>query len=272
MVLKQILLNDATRLIDCANENYPKYMKYYQSYEKVYEELRKSNQFNPLPNNSLLDFFNQEVKSRLPLNEQGLCDLLEIGCGAKSLFHDLNDSRLRVLGIDISKSAISWARELNQNDNIKYFNKDVCEIDFKEEFDLVFDGHLLHCLTSDEDRKKALANIYNSLRPNGLFVLETMTSHKNMFFEEKLHFAESENILYRLFTNAGFELKFFDGVPHLPIRKIKSAMDIEQEIIQAGFQIIYLYVFGNRKIIPHEDRTVPLMSDPDSLRLIAIKR
>jgi SAM-dependent methyltransferase len=244
-------------------------MKYYQSYEKVYEDLRKSNQFNPLPNNSLLDFFNKEVKSRLPLNEQGLCDLLEIGCGAKSLFHDLNDSKLRVLGIDISKSAISWARELNQNDNIKYLNKDVCDMDFNEGFNLVFDGHLLHCLSSDEDRKKALSNIYNSLRPNGLFVLETMTSHKHMFFEEKLHF--EGNVLYRLFTNAGYDLKFFDGVPHLPIRKIKSAMDIEQEIIQAGFQIIYLYVFGNRKIIPHEGRTVPLMSDPDSLRLIALK-
>ena len=245
-------------------------MKYYQSYEKVYEELRKNNQFNPLPNTSLLEFFNQEVKTRLPLNNQGLCDLLEIGCGAKSLFHDLNDSKLRVLGIDISKNAIAWAQELNTNEDIKYLNKDVCEMDFKEEFDLVFDGHLLHCLTSDEDRKKALENIYNSLRPKGIFVLETMTAHKNMFFEEKLHF-ENE-VLFRLFTNAKYDLKFFDGVPYLPIRKIKTAMDTEQEIIQAGFEINYLYVFGNRKIIPHEGRTVPLMSDPDSLRLIAIKK
>ncbi|TDJ08875.1 MAG: class I SAM-dependent methyltransferase [Deltaproteobacteria bacterium] len=257
-------------MIECIEENYPKHMKYYQSYEKVYQDLRKNNHFNPLPNISLVDFFKQEVKSRLPLNDQGLCDLLEIGCGAKSLFHDLNDSQLKVLGIDISKSAISWAQELNKNEDIKYLNQDVCEMNFKEEFDLVFDGHLLHCLTSDEDRKTSLENIYNSLRPNGLFVLETMTAHKNMSFEEKLHF--ENNILYRLFTNVGYDLKFIDGVPYLPIRKIKTAMDVEQEIIQAGFQIIYLYVFGNRKIIPYEGRSVPLLSDPDSLRLIAIKK
>jgi len=247
-------------------------MKYYQSYEKVYEDLRSGNHLNPLPNTSLVDFFNQEVRSRLPLNPQGDCDLLEIGCGAKSLFNDFDDPRLKVLGVDISKSAISWARELNENENIKYKNLDVCEMSFKEEFDLVFDGHLLHCLTDEKDRNKCLQNIYQSLRPNGLFVLETMTSHKKMSFEEDLYFEEKENTLYRLFTNAGYDLSFFDGAPYLPIRKINSALETEQEVIHAGFQIIYLYVFSNRKIIPHEQRSVPLTSDPDSLRLIACKK
>lgn len=245
-------------------------MKYYECYEKVYEELKKSSHFNPLPNSSLVDFFNQEVKSRLPLNPRGECDLLEIGCGAQSLFNNFTDPRLKILGIDISKNAIAWADELNSNEDIKYLNQDVCKMSFKEEFDLVFDGHLLHCLTDELDRKKALENIYASLRPGGLYVLETMTAHKNMSFEENLHF--EKDTLYRLFTNAGYDLKFFNGAPYLPIRKINSALDTEQEIINTGFQIIYLYVFGNRKIIPYEGRSVPLMSDPDSLRLIAIKK
>ncbi|RLA62718.1 MAG: hypothetical protein DRQ88_07040 [Epsilonproteobacteria bacterium] len=245
-------------------------MKYYQCYEQVYEDLRKAQQFTPTPNNSLVEFFNEEVKGRLPLNKLGDCDLLEVGCGAKSIFNDFNDPRLKTLGIDISRNAISWAEEFNKNNNIKYLNLDVCKMNFKEEFDLVFDGHLLHCLTDEEDRKKALKNIYNALRPNGLFILETMTSHKKMSFEENLYF--QNDTLYRLFTNARYDLTFFNGAPYLPIRKINTAMDTEQEIINAGFQIIYLYVLGNRKIIPYEGRSVPLISDPDSLRLIAVKK
>ena len=83
----------------------------------------------------------------------------------------------------------------------------------------------------------------------------------------------SKDSSYILVTAQGSpdDLRFIDGAPYLPVRKIKHAMDIENEVLEAGFQIIFLNVYGNRKVIPHENRQTPLPSDPDLLRLIAKK-
>jgi hypothetical protein len=116
---------------------------------------------------------------------------------------------------------------------------------------------------------KALKNIHRALIPGGMFVLETMVSHKAMSFEGPYHFEDS--ILYRQFTKSKFDLKFFNGAPYLPVRRVPHHLDLEAEIILSELKIIYLYVFSNRKIIADEHRTQVKSSDPDSLRMIALK-
>ena len=59
------------------------------------------------------------------------------------------------------------------------------------------------------------------------------------------------NILFKLNTLAAYDdLRFFDGAPFLPIRKINHAIDIEKEILDVGFKIVFLYIYSNRKMIP----------------------
>ncbi len=237
-------------------------MKYYECYEKIY--------FNDPgkglgPNQSLIDFYSQEIKKRLPLKT---LNVLEIGCGTRSIFGNL-EGDFEVLGIDVSPSAIKLANQNNNSKQIKYENIDVTSMNLKAQFDLAFDSHCLHCLTDSGDREKALKNIYSSLKPSGIFALETMTSQKLMSFENPYRF--EDNVLYRLFTNANFDLKFFDGAPFLPIRRIDHALKIEEDILKAGFKIIFLYVFSHKKIIPDENRDYPLRTDPDTMQIIAQK-
>lgn len=238
-------------------------MKYYQSFEKVYS---KGLSELPSPNDSLLEFYNQEIKKRLkahPLN------ILEVGCGTQSIFcHESGD--FDVLGIDVSPSAIELANQNNTSKKIKYECLDVTELDFNEQFDLVYDSHCFHCLTDSLDREKALKNIYKALKPGGIFALETMTSHKLMSFDPPYLF--QDNILYRLFTNASFvDLKFFDGAPFLPVRRIDHAIKIEEDVLKANFKIIFLYVFSHKKMVPDENRSHALRSDPDTMQIIAQK-
>jgi len=238
-------------------------MKYYECYEKIYSSGPGE---GLAPNQSLIEFYSQEIKKRLPLKT---LNVLEIGCGTRSIFASL-DGDFEVLGIDISPSAIKLANQKNDSKYIKYENIDVTSLNLENQFDLVIDSHCLHCLTDPGDREKALKNIYASLKPSGIFALETMTSQKLMSFENPYRF--EDNVLYRLFTNASFvDLKFFDGAPFLPIRRIDHALKIEEDILKAGFKIIFLYVFSHKKIIPDENRDHPLRTDPDTLQIIAQK-
>lgn len=238
-------------------------MKYYQSYEKIYS---KGLSELPRPNESLLEFYNQEIKNRLKKIPN---NVLEVGCGAGSIFSEVRND-FEVLGIDVSPSAIKLANQNNISKNIKYECLDVTSMDFKEQFDLVYDSHCFHCLTDPLDREKALANIYKALKPGGIFALETMTSHKLMTFDPPYLF--QENILYRFNTFASYvDLKFFDGAPFLPVRRIDHAIKIEEDILKANFKIIFLYVFSHKKMIPDESRSHALRSDPDTLQIIAQK-
>lgn len=238
-------------------------MRYYESYEKIYSKgLSQMPETNP----SLLEFYSQEIKIRLPKRP---LNILDIGCGAGSIFKEI-EGDFEVLGIDVSPSAIKLANQNNNSKNIKYESFDVTRMNFKEQFDLVFDSHCFHCLTDSKDREKALSNIYQSLKSGGIFALETMTSHKSMSFENPYYF--EDNILYRLNTLASFvDLRFFDGAPFLPVRRIDHAMKIEEDILKANFKIIFLYVFSHKKMVPDEIRNHALRSDPDTLQVIAQK-
>ncbi len=238
-------------------------MRYYQSYEKIYA---KGPGQIPGTNSSLLEFYSQEIKPRIPKRP---LNILDIGCGAGSIFKEISGD-FEVLGVDVSPSAIKLANQDNISKNIKYESLDVIQMNFKEQFDLVFDSHCFHCLTDPKDREKTLSNIYQALKPGGFFALETMTSHKLMSFENPYYF--EDNILYRFNTLASFvDLKFFDGAPFLPVRRIDHAMKIEEDILKANFKIIFLYVFSHKKMIPDEVRNHALRSDPDTLQVIAQK-
>lgn len=247
-------------------------MKYYECYEPIYSELKKGNKDFFQANRSLLQFFDEDVKGRLSLSKKGFCHALELGCGAGSVFSHITEPLCNVTAIDISQTAIDLAKIHEQNSKINFLQMDICKMDLKETFHLCLDSHFLHCLVDENDRKKALENIYNSLKPNGLFVLESMTSHKKMEFNGAFKFIPEESTLFKLNTLVAFDdLRFMDGAPYLAIRKINHALEIEKEIIDAGFKIIFLYVHSNRKIIPDESRDYPELTDPDLLRLIAVK-
>jgi SAM-dependent methyltransferase len=97
--------------------------------------------------------------------------VLELGCGAGNIARFLVDRGFDVTGIDISPTAIAWATE-RAIPNARFMVGDlVAEI--PGEYDLVIDGHCLHCIIGN-DRARMLANVRAALVPGGSFFVATM--------------------------------------------------------------------------------------------------
>ncbi len=154
---------------------------------------------------SLLTFFKTQVKERLPNNSK----ILDIGCGSYSLFEDIKDFRSSVIAMDFSEEAIKKSPQ----SKITYVNSSVADEKYfqEESFDLVFDSHCMNCITDESERAKAFKNIYRSLKSDGLFASELMVNP-------------------------------IDREVFLPFKIIKSAMELEQEILLHGFKIIYFMI------------------------------
>lgn len=95
--------------------------------------------------------------------------ILEIACGSgHSLDYLLNNGASLVVGIDFSKNQIKSAKTtLKKHQNFKLIQKQMEEKINIRDFDIVFS---IYGLGWSTNIKKTLKNIYNYLKPNGLFV------------------------------------------------------------------------------------------------------
>ena len=157
------------------------------------------------PNESLLEFWSVVVKPRLSITDCRY-SILDLGSGPYSIFEDQKDFSAKIVAVDFSSVAISNAPA----SQIKYLEGDIT--DFKLlpslSFDLIFDSHCINCITNEEDRLNALKNIYQFLKSDGLFAAELMVQPIGLKIE-------------------------------MPHKSIKSALEIENELLNAGFRIVY---------------------------------
>lgn len=137
---------------------------------------------------SMSEFKNQGIKDRnrrffeSPLFpkcfENQKPKILELGCGAGNGLDELIEQGYDITGIDISKTAIDWAKE-NSAGRFKVGSIADPEINLlfsKSEFDVIIDGACLHCITSVEERKQTFQNIFDLLKKDGLFIYSSMVN------------------------------------------------------------------------------------------------
>lgn len=91
--------------------------------------------------------------------------VLDLGCGHGTLTAELAAAvpRGSVLGIDASPSMIDQARRIDRP-NLRCQQMDINDIDFAEEFDVVFSNSTLHWV---HDHRRLLAAVRRALRPGG---------------------------------------------------------------------------------------------------------
>jgi len=150
---------------------------------------------------------------------------LELGCGAGEMSIWFGEKGFEVHGIDISPTAIEWAKEKAAVRKIKAGFRVGNVLDLSEfsdnYFDFILDGHCLHCIIGD-DRRKFLSEALRVLKPGGFFFSETMCGD----------IRDPE------------VLKLFDPVSRCMIRNgiagryIGQADDILVEFKQAGFEVL----------------------------------
>jgi len=103
---------------------------------------------------------------------------LELGCGAGNISIWFAQHGFEVTGVDISETAILWARERAHSArvNARFILGDVLDLNgvlLDASFDFVLDGHCLHCIIG-EDRNTFLQTAWRCVKPGGFFLADTM--------------------------------------------------------------------------------------------------
>lgn len=245
--------------------------KYYHSYNLSYEQFtpdwfNKENKENIKrfldENSESLILFIKSYFDQFSIDINTLADknVLIAGCGFGGICHFFAKNRTNVTGLDISPLAIMGAKEIakNFNFNIDFKTQDLCKSVSSKKYDIIVDDHLFHCLTVDHDRKAYLTFIKNSLAETGFFLLETMTFHNKIQTPIDFFFDEN-NILWQ-------KINGNDTM----IRKISPSIDIENEIIDSGLKINYLYYHAELafNVFP-EHKEYPFEYLPRTIRLSA---
>lgn len=183
---------------------------HYAQHEQIYQQIRAKG-WSGWGGNHRIDQVSQIIErllaSGFPLRAG---EALELGCGEGSVTRHLAALGFKVTGIDISPTAIAWAREKTTNDtqqNCTFMCHDLTQIALPSQaFDLVVDGNCLHCIIGP-DRQTLLSNVFNALRNKGFFFVSSLCAPKEQVLEREgmayRHIRTPEQIQREL-TDSGF--------------------------------------------------------------------
>lgn len=190
--------------------------------------------------------------------------VLEMGSGRGGVGLHLAKLGAKITLIDFSSSALEQARRIYQEEGfeVQTVLGDVTHPDtvFNQKFDLIVDSHLLHCLTEDPDRSSYYTLIGEYLTDRGIFVAETMVHRKKIFIPDGFMFDE-KNVLWQMLN------------VWTPVRRILDSLDLEKELRDSNFEIIYFYYYGQYGFVPHKDfMDIPTEILPASVRMVVKNR
>lgn len=151
----------------------------YSHHDDLYRRFRErgANGWNDEQADSYQEMF-QFISPDLPLASPAKpVKALEIGCGAGNFSLLLAQHGYAVTGVDISPTAVGWASDRANavGMDVEFLVDNVVHLSTcgDARFDLVVDGHCLHCIIG-EDRASCLAAAWRVLKPGGSFVVLTM--------------------------------------------------------------------------------------------------
>ena len=186
--------------------------------------------------------------------------ILETGAGRGGLGLLLARLGADVTLVDFSLTALEQAKNIYalEGYEVKTVAGDVThpDLELNQKFDLIVDSHLLHCLTEDPDRASYYRLITDHLAPNGIFVAESMVHRKKLFIPDGFMFDE-RNVLWQMFGK------------WTPVRRILDSLDLERELNEAHFNIVYFYYYGQYGFVPHRSfMDIPAEILPAAVRMV----
>lgn len=169
---------------------------------------------------------------------------VELGCGTAPLLRWLSKKGFTGLGVDISATAIEMARAQSQGFPLSFLVADLCHwipapAD-RGTMDLCLDGHLLHCITSAEDRAALFYTVRTLLRdPGGVFVVMSMCAPVNTdriggSADPPARYEDSILWIPPAFPAAYEDQRVIGDVTYIPIRYIPSRETLLGELRAAG--------------------------------------
>jgi cyclopropane fatty-acyl-phospholipid synthase-like methyltransferase len=172
---------------------------------------------------------------------------IELGCGIGPIARWLcRKMDTKVLGIDISKTAVAMARQQSRMPDVQFKHADVCTFAkcTKTKFDLAVDGRCLHCITEPRDRKAFFKSAKTILRKGGVLIIMTMCRPMDMsqFYRQCRGQKFVKNVIYLPWSG---DRKYrgtrsIRGKVYLPTRYVGHWQSILREITGAGFELKYV--------------------------------
>lgn len=226
-------------------------MPYYESDDLIYRKLQREGkhcwdeQGDPTASfeNFLMRGLLEETLPQIERASSGR-QSMEIGCGTGPIACLLAARGWRVRGIDVSATAIAMAREHADARGLSvcFDVADICTLPVQpDQHDLIVDGHCLHCLAADQDRRKALATVHRLLKPDGVFLIETMVCHSGMVIGERYRLDERGVLWLRVEDPAGSvvlaDAARWGGECFIAHRRILSAEAVKGELEVAGLRV-----------------------------------
>jgi SAM-dependent methyltransferase len=196
--------------------------------------------------------------------------MLDLACGKGRYSIALNRMGFNVTGIDLSQTKIEAAKHF-QNNSLVFAINDMRMPLEPNKYDYVFNLFTsFGYFDNEEENKTVLANVFNSLKKGGVFVLDYVNGEKAARYlleHEEYSFEGVDFNIYRYAKNNLIikEIKVQDGVVECNFTEkvsIFSEIKLKEYITGCGFEI--LETFGNYQL----NRFDPIDSD----RLIIICR
>ena len=142
--------------------------------------------------------FGVKLMSKVRIGE-GM-SVLDLGCGTGYLSSKLAEkvgSTGWVLGVDPDIERIKAAQEIYGGFDSLYFEEGSTEKFQEGPYDIVFSNVVLHWVS---DKETAFKNVYNSLKPGGIFAIGVVLSHSE-FFDQLMNSMDvrAKDRMYKMF-------------------------------------------------------------------------
>jgi 2-polyprenyl-3-methyl-5-hydroxy-6-metoxy-1,4-benzoquinol methylase len=243
----------------------------YKADEKVFQKLRAAGKTSwdeqADPEASFERFvmrpFLEETLAAMPPAPHARC-ALEVGCGSGPVCCFLAARGWDVRGIDVSQTALEMARQnaAQRGLSVQFDSADICAMaeqvrdgpDPHEHYDLIIDGHCLHCLVRDEHRRAALGAIRRLLKADGLFLIETMISHPGLIVQGNYRIDTAGMLSIKVVDPAGHDDAFeSDAAWFAPYRRLLTAEQVMGGLRDSGF------VIQSQRAIEQKDPRKPML-------------
>ena len=154
--------------------------------------------------------------------------LLELGCGAGDLSLLLSEKGFQTYGIDISPTAIAWAEENREEQNLRadFRVGNVLDLPYEDGFfDVIIDALCLHCIIG-EDRIAFLKNVHRVLKSQGLFIVMSKCGEPK---EADYPFDSVTRCKIEEVETAGFEIFKWEALAEAGIVCSRPVLDLTED-------------------------------------------